>query len=66
MWWTMDMNLSKLWEVVEDRGAWRAAAHGVGQSRTQLSEWTTAMRTSNVVDLGQAHSARKLKVILGF
>ena len=34
----MDMNLSKLWEVVEDRGAWRAAAHGVGQSRTQLSE----------------------------
>ena len=29
-----DMNLSKLWETVEDRGAWRAAVHGVAKSRT--------------------------------
>ena len=30
----MDMNLSKLQEIVEDRGAWRAAVHGVTKSQT--------------------------------
>ena len=29
----MDMNLSKLWEIVENRGAWHAAVHGIPQSR---------------------------------
>ena len=38
---TMDMNLSKLQETVEDRGAWHAVAHGVPKSWTWLSDWTT-------------------------
>ena len=31
---SMDMNLSKLWEIVEDRGAWDTAVHGVTKSQT--------------------------------
>ena len=38
---SMDMDLSKLWGKVEDRGAWYAEVHGVAQSQTQLSNWTT-------------------------
>ena len=34
----MDVNLSKLWEIVKDREAWRAAAHGVARGPTQLSD----------------------------
>ena len=34
---SMDMSLSKLQEIVEDRGAWRAAIHEVTKSQTQLS-----------------------------
>ena len=39
----MDLNLSKLQEIVEDRGAWHAAVHGVTNSPTGLNDWTTTM-----------------------
>ena len=42
---SVDMNLSKLQEIVKYRGAWRATVHGVAKSWTQLSNSTTIVES---------------------
>ena len=45
----MDMSLSKLLEIVEDREGWHAAVHGVAKCRTCLSERTTTNKESGLI-----------------
>jgi len=50
---SMDMNLSSLWEVVENRGVWGAAVHGITKSQTRLSNGTT---TATSIQHRELHS----------
>ena len=48
---SMDMNLSRLWEIVKDTAAWCAAVHGVSKCRVQFSDWTETTGLTMVLSL---------------
>ena len=55
---SMDMTLSKHQEMVKDREAWCAAAHGVATSRTRLSDWTMTTRQDQKASVLSSHHMR--------
>ena len=62
---SVNMSLSKLWEIAKDRKAWCAVVHGVAKSQTQLSSWTTKNRPDTSCD-GWVRSEQLIHVRLVF
>ena len=58
---SMDMNLSKLQEIVKDREAWRAEVSGVAKSQIQLSDWTYTHTVCLGGEVSPGRSARKVR-----
>ena len=55
-----DISLSKLWEMVKDRGVWHAAIHGVTKNQTWLSNWTkTIVSPSRTTNVSQPQKVRE-------
>ena len=57
---SMDMNSSKLREIAEDRGAWRATVHGFAKSWTWLSNWTAATKMQMYIYLSNKDTFQRV------